>query len=121
MGNAGCICYEPETIKRSNEYEQCNGQYYVSIKQDQACVTDRVVLGAKNQFFPHRPLTACCLLALKSHLSQFQTVKPLMNSGRYLILEEYTPKPRYLLLPSKSFSASLFDSLENCCLFSPLF
>lgn len=108
MGNVGCVCYEPKTIKRSNEYEQCNGQYYVSIEQDQARVTDRIVLGAKPHFFPRRPLTVCCLLALKSHLFQFQTVKPLMNSGGYWILKGYTPEPRYLLLPSKSFSASLF-------------
>lgn len=34
MGNTGCICYEPEAIKCPNEYEQRNGQYDVSIKQD---------------------------------------------------------------------------------------
>lgn len=51
MGNTGCICHEPKTIKRSNEYEQCNGQYYVSIKQDQACFKQQWDLGAKDTNF----------------------------------------------------------------------
>lgn len=65
MGNTGRICHEPKTIKCSNEYEQCNGQYYVSIKQDQACFNRwGCVVGGGG--FPHKLLTACCLLVLQS-------------------------------------------------------
>lgn len=63
MGNTSCICYEPETTKCPNEYEQCNGQYHVSIKQVQAYCSRHCYSGGKKKLKNKKsPLTINRLL-----------------------------------------------------------